>query len=873
MRWTGTFRRLSPLLLLWGSILRPAWGAELTLSLKTDRERIYLGESFILHAEVQGSRNLPNPPDLSELPEAEITLLGSRDNSFSRVRIVNGRFSREQQLGRTYFYQVKPRRSGIFRAGPVSLPGANVRSEGPRIQVVGIQTQDLVVAEIAASETTVLVDAPFHVTLRVAVAALPEPHTEEPLSANHPPHLQADYLQPEEIEGLKTPDIMAVLRQLVSRNSRQPSFTINDYRSRGSFGGNLGLDLDSFFEPHPIPFRLPGHRVRRDNRDYWEYELEMEYTPRREGDYIFGPLTFKGPIIAVDKASGRFKLREIFTIGPAVTVRVVPPPEQGRPEWFIGAVGRDMTAKAEFDTSVCKVGDPLMLTIEVGGEISRDNLRPPLLSLQPGMPEHFRIYDENVASETLPNGKRFTYRVRPLRGGTLEFPPIKLAYYDIDRKVYATVTTEPLPLQAQATTQIATLPGDDEGEEEALLQVGDTFRPDGILSPTATLPLSPIGPDQPLLAGLLVLPPLAWLSLWLSQQLWRRRKQWLAGLRRVLAYQRLRRDLAAAAGKMPVAPERTAAESTRALREYLATRIGPNIRNASAATLSQYLRRAGLQDAETKAFEQIWDRLERLPFQPGPLAASEVDPLLTRLGALLPDIDRALRRRPRKKSRASLVLLSGWLGFCALQVAAIPPDFGWEQANRRLATADSHEEFLEAARLYHRLSLQAPPSGVLFYNLGVALLLAEDAANAEAALLRAERYLGGKPELYRNLRLALAMRRGQPDAQLPPSRLLLAWHFGFSLHLRIVLGLTGWLLLWGGLLLRLCTRSGRRRHGAPTATRSFSGLLALTGALMFALYGASVGVTLQQEHHDRRIWSQRLPMHPNSIHPTEEMTP
>ena len=78
------------------------------------------------------------------------------------------------------------------------------------------------------------------------------------------------------------------------------------------------------------------------------------------------------------------------------------------------------------------------------GPVSVSNLRAPLLNLQPGLTRDFRIYDDNVSVDTLPNGKRFKYRVRPTREGTLEFPPIKLAYYDTVARAYKTVTTDPV---------------------------------------------------------------------------------------------------------------------------------------------------------------------------------------------------------------------------------------------------------------------------------------------------------------------------------------------------------------------------------------------------------------------------------------------
>ena len=66
--------------------------------------------------------------------------------------------------------------------------------------------------------------------------------------------------------------------------------------------------------------------VEVDGQTYFEYRLELQYTPKEEGDYVFGPVTFKGFIpVSVDE-SGNADGRDIFAVGRAATVRVVPPP-------------------------------------------------------------------------------------------------------------------------------------------------------------------------------------------------------------------------------------------------------------------------------------------------------------------------------------------------------------------------------------------------------------------------------------------------------------------------------------------------------------------------------------------------------------------
>jgi hypothetical protein len=188
----------------------------------------------------------------------------------------------------------------------------------------------------------------------------------------------------------------------------------------------------------------------------------------------------------------------------------------------------------------------------------------------------------------------------------------------------------------------------------------------------------------------------------------------------------------------------------------------------------------------------------------------------------------------------------------------MPDAFTWERANQAMAGAHTSEDFLGAARLYNELVRDGARSGPLFFNLGTALLMAGDARNAEAALVRAERALGATPEIRANLRLAIAARTGQPDAPLPPSRIFLAWHYHFSRGLRIWLLLAGWALFWCGLALRLVTPPPAGRLRTVSRRRAFANLLAGWGGALLLVYGGSVAFTAIQEAHDSRFWHERV---------------
>mgnify|MGYP000945608351 CR=1 FL=1 len=315
----------------------------------------------------------------------------------------------------------------------------------------------------------------------------------------------------------------------------------------------------------------------------------------------------------------------------AVTVRVVPPPDEGRPEWFVGTVGKGLRATAAFDATTCKVGDPLTLTLELTGKISTSNLRTPILNLQPELSKDFRIYDDNVTAETLPDGKRFKYRVRPTREGTLEFPAIKIAYYDTERRAYDTVSTPPIPIQARATTQIATAAEPGAGAATGVLE-GQTrplpsgltlseqgFRSDPLLPPPRVMrPLLFAGPALGLIAALLA--PAA--ALLRSARGYRRRSGALHRARFALR-QAATPDLAA-----------------RAVRAYLADRLDVPGRALTPAEATALLRQRRVDEEPAAACCALLARLDEAMYRPD--ATGSLAEIVHALESLLPTVDAAL---------------------------------------------------------------------------------------------------------------------------------------------------------------------------------------------------------------------------------------
>jgi hypothetical protein len=620
-----------------------AANASITLKATPSRQSIYLGEAFNLTVEVNGADRGFDAPDLSALPPADIQLLGDHSNSRSSVSIINGRMTREVFEGRVFVYQIKPRAEGDFRAGPVrvTVAGKTYTVPGAVVPVKGIERQDTVLAAVTASSTSVLVEEPFTVTLSVAIAELPDPYadTNEPLHPNLLPQLSADFLElRQDTPGLKGPDLNQLLNGLIDQTGRQPSFAINDYKAQG-FGSGFGrlFGDDDPFRSRPIRFRLEPKRITLNGKKYREYTLSLDYTPGKEGEFTFGPLSFKGTVVTGVTADRQAVTQDIYTIGPAVTVRVVPPPDEGRPEWFIGPVGKDMKATAAFDATVCKVGDPLTLTLEVTGAISVSNLRTPILNLQPGLAKDFRIYDDTVRADTLPNGKRFKYRVRPIHEGTLEFPPVKLAYFDTAAHAYATVTTAPVPIQARATTQIATSDSGDDDATAALTGVLDSRTrplPAGItLDPRGAQPAPLLPPLRPALLLLLAAPALCLLA-----ALARPLATAAAALRA-----RRRRSGAAHRATAVLARVTTPAAATRAVRAYLAERLDVPGATLTPSETAALLRARRVPEQLALDIGRQLAQLDEALYRPD--AATPAADVIQRLLVLLPELDTALSEK------------------------------------------------------------------------------------------------------------------------------------------------------------------------------------------------------------------------------------
>lgn len=152
------------------------------------------------------------------------------------------------------------------------------------------------------------------------------------------------------------------------------------------------------------------------------------------------------------------------------------------------------------------------------------------------------------------------------------------------------------------------------------------------------------------------------------------------------------------------------------------------------------------------------------------------------------------------------------------------------------AAARDREDFLEAAGAYYELVEAGVLHAGVFYNIGTALLEAEEYDKAAWWLRRAELYQGSNWEIRRNLLLAINKGDRDGPVSLPWYRTPLFWHFDLAMKTRGAIATIAYFLAWLALLLN----KGKRVRPL------FRPLLAFSLAA-FALFATSYLASVHKE--------------------------
>ncbi|MEN6332993.1 MAG: BatD family protein [Phycisphaerales bacterium] len=221
-----------------------------------------------------------------------------------------------------------------------------------------------------------------------------------------------------------------------------------------------------------VPTTVRGNRQNIKGMESEVYGFTKVIIPQRAGRIKLDPVT-----VSANLAVGRVRTNSLLNPymmdykrmsvqSEPVELEVLPLPEEGKPAEFYGLVGQ-YTIEASAAPTKVSVGDPITVTIRVGGNPYLKPVQWPQLEQVPELAANFKIPAEK-ASPTIENGQKvFTQTLRANSDAVKQVPPIPLAYFDPQSGQYVVARTGAIPLEVSPTKILTNADMEGTGGESA----------------------------------------------------------------------------------------------------------------------------------------------------------------------------------------------------------------------------------------------------------------------------------------------------------------------------------------------------------------------------------------------------------------------
>jgi tetratricopeptide (TPR) repeat protein len=725
------------------------------VKVEVDRKKIFEGESLRYTVTLDHVQN-PHAPDLKALEaDFDVASLGEQSMNSSFVTVINGQMTKEEHIGRQYNYRLTPRQTGTIQIpGPtVTVDGQTIQGNAVTILVRSPEEQDVVRMTIQTDRTAIYPMQPFDVTLAIDVKALPSPfESKNPLSVqSSPPSLQMPWALDEQLPKDLKP----------SMEWRRWLGTMEDSQGRG-FGIN-GLARETVFSMlnnQQIAFMPSVEKVRLPDKsgkevEYWRYEFRRTFVAKKIGGITFGPASLKGGF-ATNVIDGNLRGEDIYAVAKPLTVEVQDVPLDGRPECYIGAVGKFQLAASLKPTRV-KTGDPMTLTLSLEGEGTLDSATPPDLQKIPAIADHFKIYE--ATEQTKDNRRQFTYGIRPLNEDIHEFPAVPAAYFDVDTQKYVTMQTQPIPIEVTKAVPLSDRDIITSGHASNGHGREITTRREGVfanVNDMSQLGNASVRPERWLIGGGGLLG--IYFALVLGIGRWRRIHADPALLRRRNAANVAKQQLAKASAEWSAGHVAQAAEHILdALLGYIADLLGLAAAGLTATEACRKLESLGVDATLVGRLQKLLETCEGMRYGASAGTAHELG---SEAVALFGELAAALKQKC-KNGQGKSMALRGLMLVALLFSGGCGRNLDFELAQKFQASqqtfdnAKSPEDYAKAASLDQEMLDRWGPSGAVFYNQGNSWMQAGQPGRAVAAYRQAQRYSPRIPFLDANLATAL----------------------------------------------------------------------------------------------------------------------
>ena len=442
-------------------VIAAAWPAqparaqqpEPQIIVKLERDRVFEGESVGYQVMLNHVTN-PTAPDMSAFKDFEVAATGSQSMNSTNVQYINGRMTKTERRGRLYTYRLTPLKSGLLTvpAPTAKVDGRVIEGDSLTLRVVPPESQDVVRMEITAEPQNVYPMQPLTVTLSIFVKPLPGGLADRnPLGASsRTPKLTIPWVDDDQLpDGMEAETSW---KKWLGRYqaSAETGFAVNNV-GRTSVISIFADSSELLFEPHPT--RVLRNDAEGKPQEYWAFRFERTFIPKMPGTYTFGPSAIKGLFADGVSAAGQLQGRDIYTMARSLSFTVKDVPEEGRPDSYIGLVGK-FKVDASLSPKKAKVGDPMTLVIDVSGRGTLGTAQAPDLAAVPEIAKRFKIYDATEKTEK--NSIGFTYSLRPLEMGNEPFPAVPISYFDVEAGRYVTVETKPIPIEVGKAEKLST---------------------------------------------------------------------------------------------------------------------------------------------------------------------------------------------------------------------------------------------------------------------------------------------------------------------------------------------------------------------------------------------------------------------------------
>ena len=381
-------------------------------------ENIYVGENFGYHIIIDGENN-PGQVDLAPLAEYNPQSAGNRDLSQTSISMINGKTTQSITKRYVMSYSLVCNRVGTIQLPPVTvtLDGTSYQTNSVQVNVLKPGTTDQLDLETTLSEQQCYVGQPVILTVKFYVSA-----------------------------------------DIGNFQFNIPVFTGNDFYIEDP--DTSDPQAKEFNLGNGIVVSISQEHAVHNGKDSILLSFSKVLIPKRSGEIALLPASVSADVVvgrarSQDQFLGDFfgarkEYKRFMVSSQPLKLSVAPLPEENKPAGFYGLVGRYTISASATPTKV-NVGDPITLTVKIGGGKYLKSVQWPALEEIPELADNFKIPTEK-ASPAIKNGyKVFTQTIRASNDNVSEIPPVPLAFFDADKGRYEVVKTEPIKLDVSPT--------------------------------------------------------------------------------------------------------------------------------------------------------------------------------------------------------------------------------------------------------------------------------------------------------------------------------------------------------------------------------------------------------------------------------------